>query len=339
MSNNPSDPGRDEMLLIDFLLDRAGPEESREAQRRLASDEAFRRLKENLAHAFAALDLLPEAQVPANLVARTVARVGLARKTDAYLARQETARPWAVSVFSLRELVAVAASILLIVSVFVPSLRQAHRKALQGQCASNVGQIGAALSSYASQNSEHLPTVMGQKAQWLAAGNQPVVSNSAALFKLINAKLVAPQVFQCPAVGRGGFVVRVDMTDFPGGQFISYSYDHTGGPDGPLRRDQFTPAEQEARPILADSSPLFQGGAFHPEKVNAATSENHGEAGQNVLYINPAVRWVNQPDVGINNDNIFKAGSLNNYSGNELPTNRDDTVLMPNFVPSQDANR
>ena len=328
MSNDPSRTERDELLLIDFLLGRAAPEEAAEVERRLPSEEALRGLKRNLEHTFAAMDLLPEAEMPEGLVERAVARVGLARKTDAYLARQETARPWHVGTFSLRELLAVAASILLIVSVFVPSLRQARNRSLQNQCAANIGQLGSAISSYASANGELLPAAVNQKGQWLAAGNRPAVSNSTALYRLVVVGLAPPAVFQCPAVGQGGFAAREGMKDFPAST-VSYSYVHTNSPDGPLRRNEFSPAEQEEMVILADQSPVFKNGQFAPEGVLASTSDNHGAVGQNVLYLNPAVRWTNQPNVGIQNDNIFLAGDRTTYEGNEAPTNRRDTFLLP----------
>ncbi len=332
MSNDPSNSARvDELVLIDYLLGHASGEQSGEVESRLQSDAAFRQCKEALANTFAALRLLPQTEPPEGLVGHTVARVALARKTDEYVARQETARPWAVSTFTLREAIAVAASILLLVSVFVPSLRQARNKALQSQCASNLGQIGTAVSAYANENGDFLPAAMDQREQWLQNGNQPVVSNSAALFKLVNARLVSASVFQCPAVGRVTLVIQPGMTDFPSAKYISFSYQHALTPEGPLRRDRFSPAEQESMVIAGDQSPVFADGRFHPERVGADTSENHGAAGQNVLYLTGHIRWVTQPNVGVNGDNIFRAGVLESYQGNEVPTSKVDTFLLPAY--------
>jgi len=330
MSQNPS---RDEQLLIDCILGCATPEEAREAQERLAQEESLHRLKVSLDNTFAALDLLPEVEAPADLASRTAARVALVRAGEAYVARRESARPWTTGTFSLRELVAVAACILLLVAVFVPSLRQARRAALQNQCASNVGQIGTALSAYASQNEERLPSVLDEKAQWLRAGGQPAVSNSAALFRLVKGGLAAAPAFQCPAVGGGTFAVQDGMNDFPGTEYVQVSYQHTASPEGPLRRDQFSPAEAESMVILADQSPLFLGGSFHPEAVGAGTSPNHGGAGQNVLYLNAGVRFVNNPNVGVGQNNIFLAGNLVDYRGDERPVSRTDTFLTPAYSP------
>jgi hypothetical protein len=253
--------------------------------------------------------------------------------SDEYVAREETARPWAISTFTLREALAVAASIVLLVSVFVPSLRQARNKALQSQCASNLGQTGMAVSAWANENGNYLPAAMDQREQWLSAGNQPVVSNSVALFKLVNAKLVSASVFQCPAVGRVILVVQPGMTDFPGAKYVSFSYQHALTQDGLMRRDKFTPAEQESMVIMGDQSPVFANGQFHRDRVGAAASENHGAAGQNVLYLAGYVRWVTQPDVGVNRDNIFLSGDRVDYQGNETATSHRDSFLLPAYSP------
>jgi type II secretory pathway pseudopilin PulG len=332
MSNNPIDPAAsDELLLIDYLLGRASPEQAHRVEARLQSDDAFRRRKDAVANTFAAIRLLPQAAPPAGLVSRTVALVAQARKTEQSVARRETARPWAVSTFTLKEALAVAASILLLVSVLIPSLRQARIKAMQGQCASNLGQMGTAISAYASENNNLLPAAMDHKEQWLANGTQPVVSNSAALFKLVSANLASVWVFQCPAMGKESVLVQPGMTDFPNSKAIAYSYQHSITPEGQIRRDRFTPSEQESMVIAGDQSPIFADGQFHPDRVTASTSENHGSAGQNVLYLAGYTRFATQPNIGVQGDNIFRSGSLVEYSGNETPSTRVDSFLLPAY--------
>jgi hypothetical protein len=228
-------------------------------------------------------------------------------------------------------LAAVAACVLVLAVVLVPSLRQARRAALQGQCASNMMEIGRAIGAYADRNREHLPSVLDEKSQWLRAGNRPAVSNSAALFQLVKAGLAAAPAFQCPAQGGGVLAVREGMNDFPGAEYVQISYPHTVSPEGPLRRDRYTPAEAEAMPIAGDQSPVFVGGCFRPEGVLAPASPNHGGAGQNVLYLNASVRWVTNPNVGVGRDNIFLAGTLVTYRGDEGPVSRTDTFLMPAY--------
>ena len=52
-------------------------------------------------------------------------------------------------------------------------------------------------------------------------------------------------------------------------------------------------------------------------------SQNHGVAGQNVLYVGGNVRWCTQPNVGENGDDIFLNRNLKVNAG----LGRTDTVL------------
>lgn len=324
----------DEQLLIDYLLGWCDPPQAEEVRARLDRDEAFRLLHDSIRNTLAAIRLLPQAEPPEDLVARTIRKVESVRKTDAYVTSQETARPWAASTFSMREVGAIAAAIVLLGVIFVPSLRKARQRSLRGLCASNMGQIGTAVSSYASENRECLPIVTDRRYRWLPGGEQ-AVSNSAAMFKLIKYAQASPMVFQCPATGRASFAVQQGMVDFPSGRFISYSYQHSLSPAGPLRRDRFSPLEQQDMVILADNSPVFKDGRFRRDRVGASASDNHGGAGQNVLYLNCSVKWVKGPKVGVANNNIFLVDGVFDYRGDELPASRTDTFLLPSFSPKR----
>lgn len=325
------DRARDEMLLIEFLLGRADAEQGREIARRLPTDAPLRRLKQDVANTLAAMKLLPPVEPPANLLARTMARIDSARQAAARAARREASRPWSNSTFSLRELAAVAASLLLIVTILVPSMRQARRRAMQGQCASHLGQIGAGLSAYASQNGESLPVAADHRFRWLPGGSGPVVSNSSALYKLVQAEMAPPQVFQCPAAGREPLVAQSGMTDFPGAKFVTYSYQHPLSPEGVLRRDRFSPVEQASFVAGADQTPLVVQGQAGPMRLNATTSENHNSTGQNVLYLTSSVKWVRDANVGVGGDNIWHVEGVVDYRGDEQPARRTDTFLPPAY--------
>jgi len=323
----------DEQLLIDFLLGRSSQDESRFVRQRLARDDAFRRLHDDIANTFAAMRLLPEVEPPDGLVERTLEQVRIKRQTDALLASQKPARRVLLPTFSLREIAVLAAAAVVLLTVFVPSVYMAKARAQRGQCASNVGQIGAAIQAHASANKGLLPAIDGG-GRWLAGDGQPVVSNSAALFKLVSARYASPVSFQCPAVGGGSFVMRAGMTDFPQARFISYSYQHTSGPVRPTLNDPALQEVKEQMAILADSTPLFDGTRFRPDRLNASAGDNHGGAGQNVLYLDMHVEWHSEASAGVHGDNIFLAGDIRHYRGTEVPTRPDDTFLLPSFSDS-----
>ena len=87
--------------------------------------------------------------------------------------------------FRLRELGAIAAAGILLAFVFVPSMRKARGRAILGQCAAHAGQIGTALRTHANFNEGRLPCSPGPSRRWLPRGDQPAVSNSVFLFRLV----------------------------------------------------------------------------------------------------------------------------------------------------------
>lgn len=318
-----------EVLLIDFLLGRCDEAQESKVRDRLSSEKAFRNLHDQISHTFSALSLAPQVAPPAELVEKTLRRIRQAQQTQALLSREQLSKRLLRPTFSLRELATVAAAVILMAFIFVPSVRQARRLAISGRCASQIGQIGSALLAYANANNDYLPGVGGQERRWLPAVDSPAVSNSAGLFKLVN--YASPVVFQCPAVAGGSFVVRAGMMDFPAGRFISYSYQYTLGPDGLSRTDPVMTGVAESMAILADNTPVFRDGRFLRDRVRASASDNHGGTGQNVLYLDMHVEWAKKASVGVLGNNIYLAEGIYEYRGDEAPVGPTDTFLLPAY--------
>ena len=320
-------------LLIDFVLGQCPAQLADQVRGRLTEEPEFQELHDSVADCFAAISLAPDYEPPPGLAERTVAGIRQKQRVDALITREEAARPTARRVFSLRELTTVAAVLLILAAVFIPSVRQAQYAALTNQCESNVGRIGAAMLAYANENDDFLPGVQGSPTQWLADGQQPAASNSAALFKLVKGEYVSPVVFQCPAVGGGSFAVQAGFVDFPASQYVSYSYQHTIGHNSLCREDLKNVADDMA--ILADSTPVFEGGRFSPDRLKASASKNHKRRGQNVLYLDGSVRWSTDASAGVGGDNIFLASGVYEYDGDERPTGATDTFLLPNYTANK----
>lgn len=329
----------DEGALTDFLRGELSAAEKKEVQERLGNDESFRRLHDDISHTFAAMGMLPQIEPPQRLVADTMARIRQVRRTDALLAREESRRMAAGATFSFRELGAVAAALILMAAIFVPSVRQGRRMAEMSQCASNAGQIGSALLTYANANNQHLPSVGSEQTRWLPGDGEQGFSNSSALYKLIAAGYASPLVFQCPAGQQSSFVVQAGMNDFPAGKFVGYSYQHSSGPNA-LRSDdpQVLPVASRMA-ILADSTPVFQDGRFYPAGVQAKASHNHDGRGQNVLYMDMHAAWADKAEAGVDGDNIFLAKGVYQYRGVETPAGPTDTFLLPSFSTVETAAR
>jgi hypothetical protein len=331
----------DEILLIGFLLGRCDRDAAEDVQDRLSRDKPFRRLHDDISSTFAAMQLLPEPQSEGDLVEKTLSRIQAVRQTEALIAREELTRPAVGPTFSFRELGVAAAAVLIMGILFIPSIRQLRRVARRNECYSQVGQIGTALLNYAITNDGYLPGVDGESRRWLPATGQPAVSNSAALFKLVNPHryVQSPVLFQCPAIGGSSFEVKASMTDFPAGKYIAYSYQHAVGSRRVRTNDPVLGAVQECMAILSDSTPVFSGGKFHANRVRARTSDNHGGTGQNVLYLDMHVEWTSDSASGVDGDNIFLVKGIYEYRGDEAPSEPTDTFLLPSFTVGDKVSR
>lgn len=322
----------DESLLIDSLLRQLDSDAQKEIAQRSATDAAFRQLQQDLKNTAQALRLLPEIDTPADLAAKTLQRIRQVRQTEALIAREELGRNNTVRpTFAFRELVAVAASLLLIAAVFVPSARQARNTTRIVQCRSSLGQIGTALQAYASANNGLLPSAFSQPQRWLSSSGQPAVSNSIALFKLVRGGYASQSVFLCPGSESGQpFVTTPQMTDFPGAKNIHYSYQHTLGRQLSVNDPELA-AVAGRLVILGDSMPFYRGGVVPRDQAESASSENHDRTGQNVLHLDMSAEWARQPRVGVGQNNIFLAEGIYDYKGDEQPVSKTDTFLLPNW--------
>ena len=334
MSSNRTE---DEQLLIDFLLTGCDRRVDAEVRRRLESDEPFRQVHDNLVNTLAALDLCGELEPPEDLVDETMKRVQRHQQARDLLADGETGRRSYRPVFSLGELGALAAAMVLLALVFVPSIRRARQRTMMDRCMANAGQIGVGLRTYANANGGWLPAAAGLSRRWLVGGNQPVASNSAGLFRLVRCQYVSPGTFRCPgspSAGEEGFEVTAGMNDFPRAATISYSYQYNIGAEGRPQARTVPVGVTSSMAILADETPVFRDGRFLRGRVRAVAGDNHDATGQNVLYLDMHVEYQSGANVGVNGNNIFLIDGIFDYRGDETPVHATDTFLLPAFSRS-----
>jgi hypothetical protein len=326
---------QDEALLMDFLAGRC-TEAAQDIHRRLERDSRFRALHDDIANALAGMRLAPELEPPADLAARAMERIDRHHRTEALVAREELHhRGFFRPTFSLRELAAAAVAAVVLVAVFLPSMYQARRQAAANLCASHQGQLGAGISLYAEANNGFLPAASAPQGRWLPADGQGAASNSSGPFKLVSAGYVPPVTFQCPAVSGGspaGFALQAGMNDFPTGKFINYSYQHTLGGGGICLSNPILAKVAQDMAILADETPMFVDGRFRPDHLNAPASPNHSGSGQNVLYLDMHSQWADGPAVGVGGDHIYLVKGINNYRGDEAPSEPTDSFLLPSYT-------
>jgi hypothetical protein len=84
-------------------------------------------------------------------------------------------------------------------------------------------------------------------------------------------------------------------------------------------------------PLAADPTPLVdQHRRLVPLGRASLNSNSHGKSrGQNVLRYDVRVSFFRTPNVGIENDDIYRLNGVREYSGLERPRSRSDAFLIP----------
>jgi len=239
---------------------------------------------------------------------------------------------------SLRDLVAVAACILLLIGVFVPGVSELRNRSQRAMCASNLRSIFGGVSSYQQAFAGSLPFAgRPQGAYWLPAGarGRPYASNSRHAYLLVKFNYgPTPDDFICPGT-KTGRPMRVDdlraYDDFASACNVSYAMLNLAGPAPNLR---------PVMPIvyLGDTNPLFVGARFNPSvDPDKTNSPAHRGRGQTVLTLDGSVKWMTKPIYGPRRDNLWLIGNIRKYTGMEALTRDDDVQLVPGYPATDPA--
>ncbi|HVP13402.1 MAG TPA: hypothetical protein VMV94_19675 [Phycisphaerae bacterium] len=233
----------------------------------------------------------------------------------------------------MRELVGLAAAIALFLGVFMPGYRNARLAQQQGTCLDNLRQMGNAYGAYAAMFEDQTPFASGPlppNASWRRVANSglPVAPNSRHSWLLVVGKLVPPNATVCP--GReNDRPLTVDavrgLEGFPDPRNNSYA---TNLVTKPQRRADL----DSNSPLMGDMNPLAEMQTFPVDASQLPpNSRSHGgtRGGQNVLYADFSARFVRNPNVGIENDDIYRLIGVQEYTGRERPTLRSDAFLVP----------
>lgn len=295
-----------------------------------------------LDEALAPLDRWSAPAPPRDLNQRIMSRIESVDKTISFEEAAAAMRPnvsararggWYISI---RDLVAAAACITLLVGLFVPGYRNARSVMERKACQANMSQLYAGMVGFAEDHQNQLPYVAAPgETNWLAppqANGRPG-ANARHMFVLLkDGYLSHPRVFICPARPDDVPMNPCDYTqlvNFPRRCNVSYSLQNMAG--------QYRPT-MEADPnmaVLSDANPLFDHSAVRTllrENLNELNSHAHGRgAGQNVLYVSGRVMFAKAPTVGVAGDNIWQAGDLDPtaYTGAEVPQYLTDSFLVP----------
>ena len=277
--------------------------------------------------------MCPAVDAPDDLVRRTLGRITRHEATDPDVARLHAQGRGVDAPIRMREILAVAAMLLVAASLILPVLAKTRSEAMRIACNARIGTVGKAFAHYASDHLGQMPRrEAAPNAEWFHVGWtrfdwEPVRSNTVNLYLLARDRYVEPSTLACPANQHAPRVMTADVHDWPSARAVSYSYQNQFGPKPRLLRDNPRMA------ILADKNPRFRtdnGMTLEYDKSlrMSACSRTHGGWGQNVLFADGSVLWYISPRMS-NGDHIWLAEGIDDYSGNETSSHKGDAFLIP----------
>jgi hypothetical protein len=335
-----SDAHEFDRRLLDLHLGHLSVAEQAELRKQIAENPALAAQDEALSGVFAALRGVPDETAPAGLRERVLNRVRAAgppprvvRPAKELAAELERRPERVIRLGNLRDLVAVAALIVLAVGLGFPSLMHMRERGQRMGCSYNMAQLGRGVQQYATASLGSLPFAgWGPQSSWRPTSDPNIVTvpNRRHVYLLLGQRIVAdPQLFICPSQ-RGVPMPKSTIgqqKDFLEGRNLSYAYQNMAGVRPSVNDDR-------RLPILADENPLFENGLplFNPRRLlggrEKANSLAHDGAGQNILTLDGRVKWVTSPFSGIDGDNIWTLRGVAEYTGHEGPASHTDSHLL-----------
>lgn len=328
--------------LIDYHLGVLSAAQRREVEQALAADAQLAGEHEALTGVFGALASLRtapdiDAAAPQRITGKIMQRVRSAGPAPRVTRANDLAETQnairIIPLHSLREIIAVAAMVVLAVGIGIPGMVHMRDRSQRALCSWNLGQIGQAMQSYATAYNGALPFAgWTDNASWRPTPEPDVdlLPNRQHMFPLVREQRVASNWLVCPSqrdVPLPQEQIRL-LNGFPEPRNVSYAYQNMAG-----RRPSLN--DHADLPVLADDNPLFENGMPILEAVArrfrdpaSYNSRAHGGSGQNLLTVSGHTRWSTTPNTGVNGDNIWTLSNVNHYTGREGPRVSTDSHLL-----------
>ena len=228
----------------------------------------------------------------------------------------------------MRDVIAAAACIVVLMGVFVPGASALRSRSQRALCANNMHAVALGLGQYQASFGGALPFAgFAPDSNWLT-GDDPTcyASNSRHVFLLFKHGFVTkPNTFLCPS-NKDAAPMKVAgleaCDDFREGNNISYDSHNLAGTAPNLR-----PTAVIA--YLADPNPLFIGAKFNGNVDPQKNSPAHGGCGQTVLMVDGRAEYLRTPMLSQRKDNVWTIEGVSKYFGRETPTRLDDSFLVP----------
>jgi hypothetical protein len=327
-------------LVFQHCLGLSASEEAARTEKLIAGNEKAAKSHARIAAALAPLRATSAPVCPVELSDRTVERLRELAREHLASAPLPPRVPKLARRQNLGNVIAVAASIFLIVGILIPSSKlMRHRSGLL-TCKGQLANIFRGLDLYSADHEDRFPVMArATDAPWNRIGHPGPEnhSNTRNPYLLLTfGYMERAQDFVCCGGTRGGMSpltpsqIKVH-NDFPSRNHITYSYRVMSDPFA-------TRTSLSALPIMADMNPHFEQPAactsarltfrLDPDRLRL-NSPNHGRRGQNVLYGGGDVRYSRTRFLGDAADDIYLPEGADECRGDEVPGCLTDTLLGP----------
>lgn len=341
MSDARSNSNDFDPILLDLHLGQLSEPQRAELLQRVAREPALAAQHEALCNVFAALGCLREEVQTAGLAEKICVAVRSRGQPALRVARASAGEgerrglaAWFFRVRSFRDILAVAAMLVLMIGLGVPGLLQVRERNQRIGCSWNLARLGQGMAAYASVFNDHLPFAGWREAasSWQPT-NEPgveVLPNRRHVYRLLPGGNVQPSWFVCPS--RWDVPMSADLVrrsnDFSESRNLSYAYQNMAGVRPSLRDNPDLPVLADDNPLFDDGRPLFDWRRLNFASQAGQNSRAHGGAGQNILTLSGRVKWVTTPYAGLGDDNIWTLSSTTEYTGREGPRSTADSHLL-----------
>lgn len=266
--------------------------------------------------------------------------------------------------FTLIELLIVVGILGVLVTILVPVVGGQIEQARRTNCRANLKAIGQKMAEYSQDHKGRFPAAAAKSTGCLWAGKtdgitfrmtEPTTADdtsvTASQWLLVRAESVPVDAFICPSTNdtADDFTDNGDVKqpvsalyDFKSPDNISYSFFM------PYGKPILSLLSKPGMAIGADKSPFFDNATGTAVGVTPAansktnSSNNHRQAGQNVVFPDGRAAWFEYANAGISGDNIYtrfslpedQAGGLNDPEVGAIGDNyaievTGDSVLAP----------
>jgi prepilin-type processing-associated H-X9-DG protein len=336
-------------LLFDYTLGSTSAQETAEAKALISSNAEAAELHSKLKAIFAPLDTIEFDACPDELADRTILRLRQLADSahdhlEQLLAVEQTHGATIKFGFwrNFSEVITVAAVLMLIAAVSIPSLGLAREKYRQHRCQMQLGNIFQGFSNYIADHDGELPAVAREEGSpWWKVGYQGSEnhSNTRPVWLLVKNGYVKPANFVCPGRPEKKKLRLANLqvqqyNDFPGRAYVSFSFR--------IRcRKVHGSALRGRKVLMADLNPLSErmprdySQPFRvrlSEELLRSNSINHNRKGQNVMFCDGSVEFEKTRHAGLSDDDMFTLQEMcsgSEVNGCEIPSCETDAFLAP----------